>query len=43
MIKKSQHVSLSILQRIREEINQLLSSLSIVLRDLEESVICLNR
>lgn len=37
--QKSQHSSLSILQRIREEINQLLSSLSVALMDSEESVI----
>lgn len=37
--KKFQHGSLSILERIREEINQLLPSLSVALRDSEENVI----
>lgn len=37
--QKSQYSSLSILQRIKEEINQLLSSLSVALMDSEESVI----
>lgn len=34
---KSQNDSFSILQRIREEINQLLASLSVALKDSEES------